>query len=119
MIGKIDDPVDASFEAWPADSGDFGKKASDLALTFTGLQFTPARIVKILRDQFSSSERFARIEYLFAAFRMKLKMLESQIGGAQERVKAVQETLESEKFTEATSVACEESIRTTNSKKID
>ncbi len=115
---KIDDPVEASFEAWPADSGDLGKKASALALTFSGLFFTPARVLKILVDQYSNSSRFKRIEYLFEAFRLKLKMLESQIGAAREQVKAVQGKLESERFSEAASVACEEAVRSTSSKKI-
>jgi hypothetical protein len=118
-FGKIDNPVDASFEAWPEDSGGLGKKASELALSFTGLAFTPARVLKILKDQFSNSSRFARIEYLFGGIRLQLKILESQIGNAREQMTAVQEKLETEQFSEATSVATEEAARTPSSKKID
>ncbi len=119
MTGKIDDPVDASFEAWPEDSGDLGKKASDLALSIGGLAFTPAKIVKILIDQFASPSRFDRIEYLLKAFRLKLNILDSQNAGSRERVTAVEQKLESPQFSEAVSAACEEAARATNAKKIE
>jgi hypothetical protein len=61
-FGKIDDPVDASFGAWPEESGDLGKKASELALSIGGLGFPPAKVFRILKDQFANPSRFARIE---------------------------------------------------------
>lgn len=39
-FGKIDDPVDASFEAWPEEPRDLGQKAGDLALSFSGLDLS-------------------------------------------------------------------------------
>ena len=118
MSGKIDDPVDASFEAWPEESGDLGKKFGELALTFGGLTWTPAKVLKILKDQFANSNRFARIEYLLSAFRMQLKILESQNAGVREQLAAVEEKLETPQFSEAVSAACEEAARATNAKKI-
>jgi hypothetical protein len=118
-IGKIDDPVDASFEAWPEEPGGLGKKANELALSFSGLVFPPAKVWKILKDQFAGPSRFARIEYLFTAVRMQLKILESQNAVAREQLAAIEEKLETPQFSEAVSAACEEAARTTNVEKIE
>lgn len=118
-FGKIDDPVDASFEAWPEETGDLGKKASELALSIGGLGFTPAKVFKILKDQFANASRFARIEYLLNAFRLKLNILDSQNAGARERVRALEQSLNRPQFSEAVSAACEEAARATNAKKIE
>jgi hypothetical protein len=118
-FGKIDNPVDASFEAWPEEPGGLGKKANDLALSFGGLMFPPARIWKILKDQFATLHRFGRIEYLFNGIRMGLKILESQNSSDRERLGAIEAKLETPQFSEAVSVACEEAMRATNAKKID
>jgi hypothetical protein len=77
-FGKIDDPVDASFEAWPEEPGGLGIKANELALSFGGLMFPPAKVWKIMKDQFAGQNRFARIEYLFNGIRIGLKVLESE-----------------------------------------
>src|SRR5713101_4102122 len=103
MAGKIDDPVDKSFEAWPEEQGGLGKKASELALSFGGLVFPPAKVLKILRDQFAGPSRFARIEYLFNAIRMQLKILESQNPRARGQLAAIEEKLETPQFSEAVS----------------
>ncbi|GEM_PF-2770901 len=117
--GKIDNPVDAAFEAWPADPENIGDKVRELALAFGGLFFPPLDAFKILMDQFSISSRFARVEYLFGAVRTQLQILESQIGENQERVKAIQDRIQSAAFREATAVACEEAARAINVRKID
>jgi hypothetical protein len=119
VAGKIDDPVDASFEAWPEEPGGLEKKANELALSFGGLMFPPARAWKILKDQFAGPNRFARIEYLFNAFRMGLKILESQNTSNRERLAAIEGKLETPQFLEAVSAACEEAARATNAKKIE
>jgi len=118
-FGKIDDPVEASFEAWPTESGHLGEKLGNLALSLTGIKFIPAKLVQILKDQFLNHKRFARIEYLFTAMRMQFKFLESRIGSTPERVKAVEQKLEGEQFAEAVAVACEEAARATNAKKVE
>jgi hypothetical protein len=68
--GRIDDPVEAAFEAWPAEPADLGKKCAEVALSFSGLVFLPARVLKILKDQFSPDSRFARVNYLLEALRI-------------------------------------------------
>jgi hypothetical protein len=118
-FGKIDDPVDASFEAWPAETNNLSEKLTGLALSFGGLEFGPAKIAKILKDQFFTQNRFARIEYLFRAIRLQLKILESRIGNAQDQVRTVQQRLEVPQFSEAIATACEEAARATNAKKIE
>ena len=52
-FGKMDDPVEASFEAWQPDSTNLGERLSNLALSLTGIKFVPAKLFQILRDQFA------------------------------------------------------------------
>jgi hypothetical protein len=118
-FGKIDDPVDASFGAWPEEPSGLGNKANELALSFGGLMFPPARVWKILKDQFAGPNRFARIEYLFNGIRIGLKILESQNASDRVRLGAIEAKLETPQFSEAVSAACEEAARATNAKKID
>jgi len=118
MSGTIDNSVDASFEAWPNTPEHLGTKFSELGLSFGGLFFTPAAILKILRDQFSNASRFERIQYLLDAFRMNLKAVESQLTEGQSAMKAVQERLETPRFQAAVSAACEEAARASEVKRI-
>jgi hypothetical protein len=117
-FGKIDDPVEASFEAWPEEPRDLGKQCSDLALAFEGFALTPAKILKILMDQFATSSRFARIVFLLNGIRLGLRIVESEKAGDREKLKAIEEKLKAPVFSEAVSVACEEAARATNEKKI-
>jgi hypothetical protein len=52
MTSRIDDPIDASFEAFPEEPEGLGRKFGELALNFSGLVFPPAAVLKILTDQF-------------------------------------------------------------------
>lgn len=117
-FGKIDDPVDASFEAWPEESPNFGEKLGGLALTFATFEFPPAKIAQILKDQFFPPNRFGRIEYLLNAVRIQLKILETQNTEARERVTLIEQKLDAPAFSEAVAAACEEAARATNEKKI-
>jgi hypothetical protein len=117
-FGKIDNPVEASFEAWPEEPAGLGKKCSDLALAFEGLALTPAKVWQILRDQFANSSRFARIEFLLNGLRLGLKIVESEKAGDREKLRAIEEKLKAPRFSEAVSVACEEAARATNGRKI-
>jgi hypothetical protein len=116
---KIDDPVEASFDAWPSDAPDLGERLSGLALSFTGIKFGPAQLFQILKDQFSNGSRFQRIEYLFAGLRLGFQSVQSEIGEVAEQVNAVNANLEGERFREAVSVACEETARAASNKKIE
>jgi hypothetical protein len=117
--GKIDDPFDASFGAWPEEPEDLGRKCRDLALAFTGLAFTPAAIIRILKDQFSTSARFARINYLFDGVRLKLKSLESTVGCVRDQTDKLRKRLDAPRFQQAFSTAAEEAARAVNPKRID
>jgi hypothetical protein len=70
MSGKIDDPIEASIEAFPKEPGGLGGKFSGLALSFGSLVFKPAAILKILTYQFQPTKRFERIEYLLNGLRI-------------------------------------------------
>jgi hypothetical protein len=117
--GKIDDPVEASFEAWPPDSPNLGERVSNLALSFTGIKFVPAKLFQILRDQFANGSRFQRIEYLFGGVRLGFQSVQSEIGEVAEQIKAVNAKLAGEPFREAVSVACEEAARAASNRKIE
>jgi len=117
-FGKIDDVVDASFEQWQEESKGIGAKASELALTFSGLVFDPAKIFKILKDQFASPNRFARIDYLLNGLRLGVKALQTENASNKERLSALEQKFGSSQFAAAVSAACEEATRATSEKKI-
>jgi hypothetical protein len=118
MSGKIDDPIDASFEAFPEEPVGVGGKFTDLALSFSGLVFPPAAVVKILIEQFQTAKRFSRVDSLLQALKAGLSTLESRIGSDREKMKAVQAQIESPRFQEAVATACEASARTVDTKKV-
>jgi len=117
-FGKIDDPVDAPFKAWPEEPSGLGEKSLALAMAFTGLIFPPAKILQILKDQFASPNRFGRVEFLLNGFRLGLKRLESEAAADRDRLKAIAERLETPQLTEAVSIACEEAARSSSELKI-
>src|SRR5712664_310258 len=117
--GKMDDPVEASFGAWQPDSTNLGERLSNLALSFTGIKFVPAKLFQILKDQFSSGSRFQRIEYLLTGIRLGFQSVQSEIGEIADQVNSVNAKLEGERFREAVSVACEEAVRAASNKKIE
>ncbi len=115
----MDDPVEASFEAWPPGSPNLGDRLSNLALSFIGIKFVPTKLFQILIDQFANGSRFQRIEYLFKGVRLGFQSVQSEIGEVAEQVKAVNAKLEGERFREAVAVACEEAARAASNKKIE
>src|SRR5260370_2309754 len=106
-FGKIDDVVDASFEQWQEESKGIGAKASELALTFSGLVFDPAKIFKILKDQFASPNRFARIDYLLNGLRLGVKALQPENASNKERLSALEQRFGSSQSPAAVSAARE------------
>ena len=117
--GKIDDPVEASFEAWQPDSPNLGERLSNLAQSFGGVKFVPLKLFQILKDQFANGSRFQKIEYLFNGVRLGFRCVQAEIGEVAEQVKAANEKLEDERFRQAVSVACEEAARAASNKKIE
>jgi hypothetical protein len=119
LTGKIDDPVKASFEAWPADSPNLGERLSNLALIVSGITFLPAKLFQILKDQLANGSRFQRVDYLFKALCLGFDRTHSEIREVEDQVKAVNAKLEGERFREAVSVAFDAAARATNNKKIE
>jgi len=119
MSGKIDDSIDASFEAFPEEPEGLGGKFAELALSFIGLVFPPAAVAKILADQFRPANRFERIEYLLRGLSIGIKALESPVGTDREKMKEIQAHIEAPRFQEAVAAACEEAVRATSLKKVE
>jgi hypothetical protein len=130
VSGRIDDPVDASFEGWPDEPKDLGRTFGELALSFSGLIFPPAKVLNIPKDRFLPSSRAARVVYLLAGLRIKLDRLESetrskfgkvesQSSNLREAMKLLQSQLDAPRFEEAVAVACEESARASNLEKVE
>jgi hypothetical protein len=118
MSDNIDNPVEASFEAWPEEREGLGVKFAKLALSGGALSWTPAAILKILLDQFGEANRGGRIQYLLDGIRAGFQVLESQIGADREKVDQVQARIDSPQFQQAVAAACEEAARATDEKKI-
>lgn len=119
MSGKIDDPIDASFDAYPEETDGLGKTFAELALSFAGLVFPPAAVLKILSDQFLSANRFERINSLLQALSLGIKALEFKVGADRVKLKDVQARIETPRFQEAVATACEEAARATSKKKVE
>jgi hypothetical protein len=118
MSSKIDDPLDASFEAWPEEPEGWDKKSRELALRFSGLYLASAAVLKILKDQFLPESRIGRIKYSFDGMVLKLKAMESEYADEREKLKQVQARIEGPQFQQAVAAACEEAARATDEKKI-
>jgi hypothetical protein len=129
-FGRIDDVVDASFDAWPDEPAGLGKKLGELALSLTGVSFPAARVLKILKDQFSPDSRFERVSYLIEALRLGIKSLEdgtdvrlkglaAQTSAHTDAIKSIQTKIETPQFEEAVAVACEESARASSRAKVE
>lgn len=118
MSGQIDDPIDASFEAYPSEPEGLESTFSDLALSFSGLAFPPAAVLKLLKDQFLSSSRVKRIEYLLEGLRLGCKQIESEIGSDRHKMMALQTYIEGPRFQEAVATACEEAARASSSQQV-
>ena len=119
MTGKIDDPIDASFQAFPDEPEGWGNKFKEVALSLTGHVFLPAVLFKILSDQLSQTSRFKRITYLLRAFTLKIGELERQAGDDRGRIKALQAYVESPRFQEAAATACEEAARASDVNRVE
>src|SRR6266478_3241272 len=116
QFGKIDDPLDASFEAWP---GEKSNAAGEAAITVGEILSHWAALGALIRDRFLSTNRAARFDYLLEAVRLKFVALEKQMEGIEGQIKAVSTRVASAEFEDATAVAAEESVRANSLQKID
>jgi hypothetical protein len=119
MSGKIDDPLDASLEAWPKEPDGLGGKFAALVLKFGESVLPLAAIQKIFEDQFSHANRIGRLEYLFDAIAIKFKLIEPEIANSAEKLRAVNARLETQPFQRAVATAFEEALRATDREKIE
>jgi hypothetical protein len=112
--GRIDDPIDASYAAWP---DEWENQLADVALASISPIFEPAHLLHSLSELFSNKSRTDRISYLLAGFRLKVRELDSRVGELErENIKA---EVDSPQFKEALFLAIEETSRTLNEKKVN
>lgn len=119
MSGKIDDPLEASLEAWTKEPEGYAGKFGELALKFSGLYFSPAAILAILKDRFDPASRIKRLEYLFDGMASKLRLMEAELKDSHEKLKEAQARLEAPAFQRAVAAACEETARATDKERIE
>jgi hypothetical protein len=118
MSGRIDDPIDAAFDAFPDEPEGLGRKFAELALSLFGVVFPPATIAKILNDQFRQDNRFERIDCVLRAVSTGIKTIESNAGDDREKIKDIQARIDSPRFQEAVATACEEAARASSTTKV-
>jgi hypothetical protein len=112
---RIDDPIEASYAAWPED---WDNRLGDVALASMSAIFEPAHLLHALKEMFSAKRRIDRISYLLTGFRLKARELDSRVGEL-EKEKDLKAKLDSPQFKEALFLAMEEASRTLSQKKID
>jgi hypothetical protein len=115
-IGKIDDPLDASFEAWPEESA---SEAGDVALTVVGVFSEIAGVFGGVHEHFRVRSRFARVNYLLNGVRLGIAQLESRVVQQASELAEVRTRISALEFREATETAAEEAVRAVNIEKID
>jgi len=115
-LGKIDDPWEASRQAWPTehDSG-----PADAALALSGLLGPVLEVLASARENFRSASRMRRFEYLLEAIDLKFKELDSRCGSNEAELSKIKQRIASPEFREAVQVAAEEAVRAATSEKID
>jgi len=118
-LGKIDDPVEASFGAWPDEPPNLGERALGLALQFGSLVSLKLKIVQILKDRFTSKAKSDRLAFLLTALRLGLQRVVSEAETVSEKLKSVEAKLQDERFLAAISMACEEAARSVNQKNVE
>lgn len=112
-LGKIDDPSETSFAAWPEEESN---EVFEAALTIGGCVSHWIKLGSIIRDRFLAKNRAERARYLFQAVRLKFIELDKRIGGLEEQVNA---KIASPEFREAAAIAAEESVAATSPQKIE
>ena len=66
-FGKIDDPLDASFAAWPEEESN---EASEAAITVGEILSHWVTLGALIRDRFLSKNRAERVNYLLQGVRL-------------------------------------------------
>jgi hypothetical protein len=115
-VGKIDDPWDATRQAWPDDTK---IEAGETALALAGLLNPAMKLFSILRDRFLSSSRAGRLKYLLDGITLKFKDIESRFAASEAAISEIKEKIASPEFGEAAEIAAEEAVRAVSPAKID
>ncbi len=110
---RIDSSTDVAITQYEGEPED---ETREIILKVAGELFAPVGIVVALREHFSSKMRYERIKQVFLALKADIEALEQS---AQDKVQAIEERLQSPKFTEAILTAAEEAARTADSNKLD
>lgn len=114
-MGKIDDPWESSREAWKDEPQ---IEAGETALSLAGLLNPAMAILGVLRDRFLSSNRAARLRYLFDGITLKFKQLELRFASNEAEISAIKEKIASSEFQSAAATAAEEAVRATDEEKV-
>ena len=114
-IGRIDDPLDASFAAWPEDENE----AKEGTLAVAGIMSEVAGVFVGVREHFRVSNRIARIKYLLDGVRLKFAALEGRIANQDAELAEVKARISSLEFRQAADIAAEEAARAVAPEKID
>jgi hypothetical protein len=114
--GRIEDPIEASFAAWPEE---WENRLSDGALAAMSPFFEAAHLLHLFKEMFSNKSRIDRISYLLEGFRIKSREIDSRFGRLEEERQTIKAKLDSPQFKEALFLAVDEASRTLSKKKID
>lgn len=114
-VGKIDDPWEASRQAWKDEPE---LEAGETALSFAGLLNPAMAIFGVLRERFLSRNRAARLQFLLHGITLKFRELESRFAHDEGEIAAIREKINSTEFQAAATTAAEEAVRATDNEKI-
>jgi hypothetical protein len=113
---RIDSSTDVAltqYEGGPEDT------TREIILKVAGELFPPVGVVTALREHFSSKKKYEQIKQVFLALNDEVGSLKKESAQDQARIQAIEERLQSPKFTEAVLTAAEEAVRTADSNKLD
>jgi hypothetical protein len=105
-MGKIDRPIDAVLDQYPECPENF---LGEISLEAAGIASPLVKIVNILRQRLSASEKKQRAGALFNAINDELVDLKRQIDQ-----RTIEDRLDSPEFQDALMLAIEEALRTSN-----
>jgi hypothetical protein len=114
--GRIDDPIDASYTAWPDEKEN---QLGELGLVSMSPFLEVVHLVQAIREMFSAKSRNDRVLYLLHGFRLKVRELDSRIGNLEATRESIKAKLETPQFKEAVFAAMEEASRTLSETKIE
>src|SRR5262249_44593483 len=115
-MGKIDDPWEASREAWPPKREN---APADTALTLAGLLGPAIEIATNVLERFRATNREQRIEYFLQAMDLKFKEIDKKFASKGEDISKIKEKIAASEFHEAAQVAAEEALRAVSIQKVD